>query len=737
MVGTAKLRAPRHRRDLVERRRLVDRLARVRERRVILLCAPAGSGKTILAAQLSDRDPRPTGWIHLDDADNDPVALLEAVLGMLEQLGPLSPALLEELDARGGRLDPEMLPLLEEEIRFRVPFLLVLDDVGLISHPAAMAIIAGVLGALPVGAQLVLASRGEPDLPLGRLRAEGELVDVRVADLALDAAETRAVLEHGGAHVSEEQAEALRERAEGWPAGIALAAFSHQHPADANVLPTLAVGPSSDIAAYLLEEAVQRQPPAVQHFLLASSLLRRMSPELCDIALDTEGSEQMLAGLGRSSLFVVPLDGDGDWYRYHHLFRDLLRAELRRRSPELIPGILERAAVWHDTHGDPSAAFEYAHERGDLTHAGSVTLRHAEALIARGQTDTVRGWLRRCTPAELASDPTLALAGAWLALLTGDAAEARRLTVAAESAGDLDVASPDGATSLRSSLANLRATLATDGVGAMLRDGEYVVAVEEPVGSRWALDGWRAVGTAHLLDGRPEEAIAAFSEVVRRTQGRPELRHLTVNCLGHSSLAAADAGDWRRARKWAREAHALTTEGGLGRVLQGLASHTAHATVLLNDGLHRQAAEALAEAREVAPTVHALRWWEADISLRFADLSLGLGDLPGALDSADTARAALSHYPDAGRLPQRLAKLDARLRSGSDLKLTPSELRLVPFLASHLSLQEIGERVHLSRATVKTHTVSIYRKLDVQSRSAAVERLEELGFFQRRSAPGA
>ena len=352
-------------------------------------------------------------------------------------------------------------------------------------------------------------------------------------------------------------------------------------------------------------------------------------------------------------------------------------------------------------------------------------------MIARGQLETPRSWLARCTSEEIASDPRLALAGAWIALLSGEAAQAQRLAAAAAAAGDLDVPSPDGATSLRSALANFKSALAPDGVSRMLHDGEFVCAAEGPAGTRWVLDGWRAVATAHLLDGRPQEAIDAFSEVLLLTQGRPELNYVTINCLGYSALAAADAGDWRRARKWAREAHALIGESGLGHVVQSVAPYTAQATVLQHDGLLRQADEALENARQLAPMLHAMRWWEADISLRWADVSLGLGDFADALELADVARAALAHYPDAGTLPGRLAALDTRLRSGRDLELTPSELRLVAFLPSHLSLQEIGDRVFLSRATIKTHTVSIYRKLEVSSRSAAVERLEELGLFDR------
>ncbi len=598
--------------------------------------------------------------------------------------------------------------------------------VEVLSAPAAREVLAFLIGVLPDGSRLVLTSRSEPELGLARLRAAGDVLDVQWTDLRLDAGETREMLQIFGVRVTDEQAEMLCERAEGWAAGISLAALSWRQRPVTDELLTLPTGPPAEVARYLLEEVLQRRPPELQRFLLASSLLRRMSPELCDAALEIEDSAQMLSALEHSSLFLVPLDGG--CYRYHHLFGELLQAELHRRTPEVIPGIRERAAAWHESHDHPGEAFEYAHACGDMARAGRILMGHGQELMTRGRLETVRGWLQVFTAEQLASDPQLALGGAWIALQIGDSSEAQRLAAAA--AAELDALPQQEAAPLRLQLANLRATLAPEGIYQMLRDGELVCAAEDLAGTPWVLFGWRAVGTAHLYDGRADEAIGAFSEVLRVTRGHSEYAVVRMTCLGYAALAAADTGDWRRARKWARESHALLTDCGLEQVLQSAAPYTAQATVLQHDGLLRQAGEALENARRISPLLRAMRCAEADINLRCADVSLSLGDLEGALELADQARAALIHYPDAGTLPDRLVALDARLRSGGNLKLTPSELRLVPFLASHLSLQEIGDRVFLSRATVKTHTNAIYRKLSASSRSAAVERLEQLGFFR-------
>lgn len=726
-----RLRAPKFKRPTVERKRLLAILAAHREQRVVLISAPAGFGKTVLAAQLIDSDPRPSCWLALEEGDNDPVVLSGDVLDVLGALRPITARISKELQSPHPRISKVVLPLLSEQLSDSEPFILVLDDVGLVKQPDSLAILSCLVDHAPPGSQVVLVTRSEAEISVARLRAAGEVIDLETEDLAFDVSETRDLLTASGVDANDEQVDEILDRTEGWAAGIALAIL----PRTGQVLEAghavTPIAARDEVAAYLIEEAVESQSPQVRSFLLASSLLRRMSASLCDAALQIANSAEILASLERDSLFVDRLNKDGEWYRYHQLFHELLEAEIRRREPDKIPQVLSRAAAWHESHGDVREAFEYAHRGGDLRRAGRILLHSAEDLIARGQIETVSSWVARCTPEEMNSDPQLALAGAWLALLSGEAVEAWRLAAVANTAGDLDVASSDGATSLRSSLANLRATLGSDGMTQMLRDGQFVVAVERDAGTRWVMDGWRAVGAAHLLDGRAEEAIAAYGQALLLASGRPELNFITINCLGYSALAAADIGDWRRARKWARQAHALSTHSGLQDVIQSVAPYTARATVLVHDGLLPQARQEVAHVLELLPTLRALRWFEADISLRCADLSLDLGETQCALELADRARVAISHYPDPGRLPERLTALDARLRNGDELELTPSELRLVPFLSSHLSLQEIGDRIYLSRATVKTHTDSIYRKLDVSSRSAAVERLETLGVGRR------
>ncbi len=723
----AKVQVPAARSAAIERAHLLSRLERSADRRVVLICAPAGYGKSTLAAQWSARDPRPAAWLHLDVADNDPVVLADDLVRALEELEPVAPALLAELGVRGPRIEDVVLPLLGEELEQREPFLLILDDVHVLENPATTEILSFLLERFPAGSQLVMATRVEPTaLRIARLRAAGELLGLRTPDLALTERETAALAGLSGLGLDGARIAELHARSEGWAAGVALQLLSWDDAPGVVELPGELVGERA-VAAYLLEEVLDRQPERLRRFLLETSVLSRMSASLCDAILGREDSARCLAELERSNMFVVPLDRDGHWYRYHHLFGELLRAELERRSPKLVPERLAAAAAWHEEHGDPGEGFRYAHACGDLERAGRIAWRHANALLARGQLETLRSWTGAITPEEAAADTQLALPVAWIALLTGDVTTALRASAAAAARPDLDEPSADGASSLRSAVASLRGTLAPDGISQMLGDGLLCCELERPTGGERYVDALRIVGTAHLLAGRPLDAIAVLTEAQHISAGHPELAHLAVNTLGLLALAEADAGDWPRARRWAREGMALLEQSGLGNTILSIATCTAHAMILDHEGLLARVPAELENIRRLAPTLRAVHWFEAEINLRCAQLCLGIGDIPDAIEHTEIARQALTGYPDAAALLTRLERLEQRIAGGHDLDLTPSEVRLVPFLSSHLSLLEIGQRVHLSRATIKTHVSSIYRKLGVSTRSQAVERIEELG----------
>ncbi len=284
--------------------------------------------------------------MQLGHRDNDPVVLLARVVAAVERTGPVRGELLEELSQRTPRINQVALPLLAADFGERDPFVLVLDDVDVVTARKSRAILGFVVDWVRSGSQLVLIARGDPGVPLGRLRASGDLVEIGAALLALDAQETRDVAASGGLELSEEAAEALRERTEGWAAAVALATLSLRGRDDADMRAAGQSGNQEQIADYLVEEVLKRQPEPLKRFLLGTSILERMTAPLCDVVLGTDDAAISLEALARSNAFVVPLDDHREWYRYHHLFSDILRAELEWRHPELLRVYLRRAAGW-------------------------------------------------------------------------------------------------------------------------------------------------------------------------------------------------------------------------------------------------------------------------------------------------------------------------------------------------------------------------------------------------------
>ncbi|MGP0038196.1 MAG: hypothetical protein ACLP4R_27065, partial [Solirubrobacteraceae bacterium] len=671
---------------------------------IVLISASAGYGKSILAAQWGARCRRPVAWINLDRGDNDPVVFLSYVAQALDRLVPVAPELLDELNSPAPRVDRVVLPALAAELARLTPFELILDGVDALSQGPSLAALNFLVHEIPSGSQVVLVAAVEPELALARYRASGDLLEIRADKLALDTEEVRALGASSGKPISERSLELLRERTEGWPAGIALALQTVDDPASGEAVVQGITGRQWQIADYLVEVVLVRETERHREFLLATSVLRRMTASLCDAVLGVAGSTDVLRALHRSNSFVIALDDHRDWYRYHHLFRDVLRSDLDRLHPELAAVYLARAAKWYEHDGgDPAEAFRCAHESGDLETAGRIALASWDVLGSRGQFATMQLWLGDCTEDEVAADPQLALAAAWVSAFVGEPEQAQQFALAAER-GELDVPSADGASSLRSSLANLRTVIAPHGIHQMLADARFVYAAEkEPAQSRWLPGACRGIGIANLFLGRPEEAITALREALLLTSRKRELDHVRIVPLSYLAFAAADMGRWPEARKWAREARALVDANHLDGIVTAAPVFTARAMVLAHDGDFDRARSELAQAVSLRQLLPGARWWIADMNLRWGSLTVQIGNSTAARDFADDARAALHGYPDPGVLPARLARLDEQIARAEELHLTPAELQIATFLPTHRSLREIAQTLSVSRSTVKTH----------------------------------
>ena len=415
-----KLHVPSRRPGFVPRPRLVGRLEEGLARGLVLVCAPAGSGKTALLADWARHGGRPVAWLSLDVGDNDPTrfwryavaALGQArpgigelagpVLGLLEASSPdgLVMALINELAA-----DPR-----EDEV------LLVLDDYHLIDSQPVHGSLLFLLEHVPPGLRIVLASRSDPPLPLARLRAGGQLAELRAAELRFTADEAAALLREAiGADLPGTAVAALTARTEGWAAGLQLAGLSLRGQADTAAFVAAFSGSHRYVLDYLTGEVLERQNPQVREFLLETSVLERLTGELCDAVTGRAGSQAMLADIERAGLFLVPLDEVRGWWRYHHLFADLLRARLQAEQPGRVQALHRAAAAWCEEHNLADDAVRHTLAAGEAAWAARLVERHVEELLGRSEGVTLRRWLSALPAESVRARPRLYLAQAYSA----------------------------------------------------------------------------------------------------------------------------------------------------------------------------------------------------------------------------------------------------------------------------------------------------------------------------------
>ena len=415
-----KLYLPRPREGLVPRPRLSERLDRGSAARLLLVSAPAGFGKTSLLAEwLASRPGGKAAWVSLDEADNDPVSFWTYVISALRTVAPDVGA--NELALLATRRPPPvqglLTTLLNDLGETGDDLVLVLDDFHVIESLEVHDAMAFLLDHVPPRLHLVIASRADPAMPLSRLRARAELVEIRAADLRFTPDEAAAYLNDVmGLELTARDVAALEERTEGWVAALQLAALSMQGRDDVAGFIAGFAGDDRYIVDYLAEEVLQRQPGPVRDFLLHTSILDRLNGPLCDTVSGTEGGKGMLEDLDRGNLFLVPLDDRRLWYRYHHLFSDVLRARLAEESPELVPTLHRRASDWFAEHGDQSTAIGHALAGRDFERAAELVELAMPVLRRDRREIAMRAWLELLPEEVLQVRPVLSnsLAGAML-----------------------------------------------------------------------------------------------------------------------------------------------------------------------------------------------------------------------------------------------------------------------------------------------------------------------------------
>ena len=473
----------------MERPELIKYLADA-EVKLILVAAPPGFGKTTLVAQwrCSPVNRKPFAWVSLDRADNDPVRLWWHVVSSLRLACPAfdSEKVLAMLRGQAPDFGGAVLPVLVNEMAsLPEQVVLVLDDYHLIKKAACHEQVALLLGRLPPRVQVVIATRADPPLPLARMRALGEMVEIRAPELRFDVRQA-ADLIHAvvAAELSERDLASLVRRTEGWPAGLHLAALSMRRDPSPDAFVRQFSGANRFIVDYLVEDVLNQQPSGIREFLMRTSILGRFCAPLCEAVTGSAGAAAIIDVLERENLFVVPLDEDRQWFRYHHLFAQVLRSQLATAEPGLVPTLHARASAWHQASGSTDEAITHALAAGDSGRATGLIAQHFHAYNDSGRGATVRHWLRKLGDDRIAASPLAAHCAAWTAALSGELPVVQRCLPAIEAAGDAGPL-PDGMRSFASSAAILRTICGFDGLGPMRAAGLRAVALETDPGSRW------------------------------------------------------------------------------------------------------------------------------------------------------------------------------------------------------------------------------------------------------------
>jgi LuxR family maltose regulon positive regulatory protein len=729
----AKLCIPTARPGSVPRVPLVNRLRASRTTLVTVL-APAGYGKTTVLAQWADRDERPFAWVTLDDDDNDPLLLARYVASSLVRVQHVDAAVFDELAADGAWCRRTLARLTSAFFSAPSPLVLVLDDVHGLRSRESSKVVAALAQHVPDGSTLVLAGRTPPRLPLARLRAAGGLFELDRTDLALSRREADGLLRAVGVELAPAEAAELSEWTEGWAAGTYLAALSLK---DGGAEARGRAAPRVDrFADEYFDLVLSRLEADDIGFLERTAVLERMCGPLCDAVLGSTDSAGRLEALARANLFLVPLDPGRTWFRYHNELRECLRGRLERREPALVPELHRRAAAWCESHGELEPAIHHARAAGDLDVVARVLGALALTVCSAREAARVEPWLEWFEGERLADYPTVALLGAWVHLLRGRPVSATRWLACGERARSLSrPGSPDGGRSLEPWIALIRGAMCRDGVEQMLVDAELALHDLGPT-SPWRPTALLLRGVALVLQGdadRAEESLAEAAEAAESIGATG----MAVVAHAEQALLAAERGDDVEADRSGERARALIVDAGQRDGATGVLGLAVSARFELRHGNLAQARADLAEAHDLAEGLtHALPWYAVQAQLELARLHLTMLDDDRARRCLSAAARILRVRPKLGTLCADLEALRADVekiatpRPGRGRSMTGAELRLLPLLATHLSFREIAQQLYVSRNTVKTQAISIYRKLEASSRSEAVARATELGLVR-------
>jgi LuxR family transcriptional regulator, maltose regulon positive regulatory protein len=684
--------APAARSSTVGRPELVRFLVDARDVPLALIVAPAGYGKSTLLAEWDEYDDREFVWLPPGECERLP-----------------------DIVRTTGRRHES--------------FVIVLDDAQRAEPASLRAAIGAGLEVLGSGGTIALASRSEPDLPIGRLRANRLLSEVRVAQLAMNADEADALLARAGVELNAEEVEALIDRTEGWPAALYLAAACVHEDPDGLID---FGGRHHMVSEYLRDEVLGAFPRGKLSFAVRTSVLDELSGPVCDAVLERRGSGSVLQQLARATPLLMPVDPAHQRYRWHPLVRDALNAELQRLEPELERCLRLRAGDWYSGCGDTQRAIAQTAAAGDAEVTGNLLWGNLLRYLTRGRNDLVRGWLESFCSERIADSAPLALSASLSALIAGDLQAAQQWSLAAAAALEREHTCRLG-DSLTTGLAVVEAVSGRDGAQRM---GEVArnAAASEPADSLWRPLCLLLGGVASYLRCDRDAGELQLDECTRLSENIAP--NVTSLALAQLAMIAIEREDWELAAELSDRATMIAEEWDLKQDPLSAIVFAAAAASRAHDGRIDEAKRDLRHGVDLLTALgDFVPWYGAEARILLAYASLWLADTVGArtllAEASRFARKTADATIFSSWFDHAWAYLDtlAETSLAGPSSLTIAELRILRFLPSHRSFREIAAQLGVSANTVKTQAHAVYRKLGAASRSEAVALAADAGLI--------
>ncbi len=696
----------------------------------MLVAAPAGYGKTTAVAQwrASSDTSRAFAWVSLDAGDNDPARLWSHIL---QALYPILPRMQERVSGllrrHGENVEQAVLPELIDTLgQADRRLVLLLDDFHCLTEMRCQRQVDFLLHNLPPLAQLVIVTRADPLLHLGRLRVEDQLLEIRVDELRFGPDEASALLATHGVRLSDPALGRLVAATEGWPAALSLAALSLAGRSDADHLVDDLAADNRYIGDYLTEEVLEREGEAVRRFVYCASILERFNAPLCDFLLGTSDSQTLIERIEHSNLFLVPLDGEGGWFRFHNLFATVARARLAAAEPDLVPTLHRRAVEWFSREGLVDEAVEHALAVGDVDATVALVTAHRMRYVTEGRILTLHGWLRALGRPALDANPAAGVMTAWIAAVCGDLHTMEERLNALDPAPDIGPL-PDGSPSVEFSIAMLRGSFGFDGPVEMLAAARRAVVLAPDEGSPWCASAHLVLGNALLLVGDDAGAEGWLRRVLASTVAPPLTRIAAFALLSFVELDRRHVED---GTELAETSLRIAQEEGFTDTPQASLAYTALGRARAETGHLEDALPVLEHGLALRRQMANLSPWPTiRHALVMAPVLMALGRPAPAHELVDEVDRLLGRWTGGTEaLRDQLARVEEAMQALSRVRprpvaepLTDREESVLRLLLSRLTLREIAGELYVSHNTVKTHARMVYRKLGASSRAEAVD----------------